>query len=30
MPLGIVSGVGKGMGVLVLDGDHRREWAVLE
>ena len=31
MPFGIVSGVGRGMGVLDGDGDHRRErhfWGV--
>jgi len=26
MPFGVVSGVGRGMGVLDGDGDRRREW----
>jgi len=30
MPFGIVSGVGRGMGVLDEGGDRRREGAVLE
>jgi len=29
MPFGMVSGVGRGMGVLDGSGDHRREGAVL-
>jgi len=29
MPFGVVSGVGRGMGVLDRGGDHRREGAVL-
>ena len=29
MPFGVVSGVGRGMGVLDGNGDHRREGAVL-
>jgi len=29
MPFGVVSGIGRGMGVLGGGGDHRREWAVL-
>jgi len=30
MPFGVVSGVGRGMGVLSRGGDRRRERSVLE